>query len=415
MKTGLKIVSSLLVLALGIALAWWLVQNRPTPRKSSARPPIPLVRTVEVKPQSHVVMVYSQGTVRPRTNTNIVPEVSGRVVWVSSAWAEGGFFEKDEILLKIDSIDYELALTVAEAEVAQTELRLTQEEQEAAVARREWESLGQKDQKGQKAPEPPPLVLREPQLKQARMALEAAKARKKRAAVDLQRTDARAPFAGRLWEKQVDIGQFVTRGSPVARVYAVDYAEVRLPIPDRELAFLDLPLHYRGEAEGSRGPRVRLRADFAGAEQVWRGHLVRTEGEIDPKSRMVHVVARVDNPYGRGEDPTRPPLAVGMFVEAEIVGREFEDVFVLPRHTLRGGNQLLVVDEGSSLRFREIEVLRSHGETALVRRVVSGVAPGRDLLPGDRVCLSLLDVVVEGTPVHVAAEELDRVTEEGSP
>ena len=153
----------------------------------------------------------------------------------------------------------------------------------------------------------------------------------------------KAPYTGRIRTKSVDVGQFVSRGAPVARVYAVDYAEVRLPIPDAELAYVDLPLAFRGQAGDAKGPKVTLRAQFAGREHTWQGRIVRTEAEIDPQSRMVQAVARVADPYGQGGRPGRPPLAVGMFVEAEIEGRWTSSV-VLPRVALRGGDTVYVID-----------------------------------------------------------------------
>ena len=194
--------------------------------------------------------------------------------------------------------------------------------------------------------------------------------------------------------KSVDVGQFVTVGSPIATIYAVDYAEMRLPLPNEELAFLDLPLDYRGETQQQPGPQVVLRAEFAGRIHEWHGRIVRTEGEIDPRSRMVHAVARVKDPYGRGENPDRPPLAVGMFVEAEIQGKTARGVAVLPRSALRGRSQLLVVTPENRLEFREVRLLRATQEQIVVE---SG------LEEGERVCLSPLAAVTNGMRVRVGA------------
>ena len=162
--------------------------------------------------------------------------------------------------------------------------------------------------------------------------------------------------------KSVDLGQFVTVGNPIATVYAVDIAEVRLPLPDGELAYLDLPLAYRGGANRP-GPPVKVLATFAGAVHEWRGRIVRTESEIDPVSRMVHVVAEVNDPYAPGPDPNRPPLAVGMFVEAEIDGRAFDNIAVLPRAALRGRGR------SPGCRFRESGSVSDHRDSARNDRV----------------------------------------------
>jgi len=175
----------------------------------------------------------------------------------------------------------------------------------------------------------------------------------------------------------------------MARLYATDFAEIRLPISDDELAFLDLPLWYRDDAGDAEGAVVELRADFAGAEHTWEGRVVRTEGEIDPKTRMVHVIARVEDPYRRSGD--RPPLAVGLFVEAQILGRETEGVVTVPRAAMRGTDQLLVADTDDRLRFRHVQVIRARRDEVVIR---SG------LEPGDRVIVSSVEAAVDGMEVR---------------
>jgi len=251
------------------------------------------------------------------------------------------------------------------------------------VAREEWEDLG--------GGEPPDLTARVPQLENARASVEAAEANLDRAERDLDRTEVRAPFAGRVRDKRVDLGQFVTAGTELGTIYAIDRAEIRLPLPDDDLAYLDLPLVYRGESAG-RGPRVVLSADFAGKRHSWEGRIVRTEGEIDPATRMVHAVASVSDPYGRGDDPARPPLAVGMYVEAEIEGTVAGNAIVLPRAALRNDGRMLIVDGEGRIRFRDVEVLRSTRQQVIVS---SGLAAG------DRVVVSPLDAVTDGMLVRV--------------
>jgi RND family efflux transporter MFP subunit len=210
---------------------------------------------------------------------------------------------------------------------------------------------------------------------------------------DLARTEVRAPFDGRVRDERVDVGQFVSRGVSVGTLYAVDFAEVRLPVPDEELAFLDLPLVWPGELPAGEGPEVRLVARFGGDEHEWLGRVVRTEGEIDPRSRMVHVVARVEDPYGRRAAAGRPPLAVGLFVQAHIRGKLARAVALLPRAALRESGQVLVVDAAGRLRFRDVDVLRAQRDEVVIR---AGLADG------ERVSLSPLTTVVDGMRVRVA-------------
>jgi RND family efflux transporter MFP subunit len=378
MKSNARLIFPIAILALGLLGAVTIYATRPAVETRAPDRPAPLVRVVEVTPSTVELEVATQGTVEPRTESDLVPEVSGPVVWISPSLVSGGFFEQDEALLRVDAMDYDVALERARANLARSQSQHAQAkrelERQRGLARREVASAAQLD-----------LAVNAEQV--ARATLREARASLSKAERDLERTEIRAPFAGRVRTEQVDVGQFINRGVRVATVYAIDYAEVRLPIPDDELRFLELPLWYRGEIPQDEGPEVELHARFAGAEHSWTGRVVRTEGEIDSRSRMVHVVARVEDPYGQIEGSTRPPLAVGLFVEARIKGRTVEDVVRAPRAALRGEDRLLVVDGENRLRFRDIELLRAGYRSVLVR---SG------LEDGDRVILSPLDAAVDG-------------------
>ncbi|HKK51339.1 MAG TPA: efflux RND transporter periplasmic adaptor subunit, partial [Myxococcota bacterium] len=231
--------------------------------------------------------------------------------------------------------------------------------------------------------------------KVAEASLREARARLERAERDLARTRIVAPYRGRVRSEQVDIGQFVTRGAPIATLYGVEFAEVRLPLPDRELAFLDVPLlpeiARRDEDTEPIGAPVELRAEFAGARHRWQGHLVRTEGELDPRSRMVQLVVRVPDPFGLDEARSAP-LAVGLFVEAEIAGQLLEEAIVLPREALRPGGRVYVVGEDGRLRFRVVDLLRVERDEIVV---------GGGLTEGERVCTSPLQGALDGMRVRV--------------
>ncbi|MCY3774779.1 MAG: efflux RND transporter periplasmic adaptor subunit [Candidatus Aminicenantes bacterium] len=383
-KLLLKILLPMATLALASAWAWKIFNDRPVVETRPPEVPVPVVRAVPARLQTLRLTVMSQGTVAPRTQTTLFPEIAGRVLQVSPSLADGGFFEAGAELLRIDPTDYQLQVVQAEAQIAQAQLSLETEEAQAEVARKEWQSLG----KGEASP----LLRRVPQIARARAALSSAQAALAQAERNLGKTRISAPFAGRVLRKNVDIGQYVTPGTPMATIYSVDYAEIRLPLPDEELAYVDLPLSYRGDASQKRQPVVRLRSEFGQRNHSWNGRIVRTDGTIDPQTRMIHAIAQVADPYGRGPDPDRPPLAVGMFVEAEIQGRLMHDVVALPRAALRGEDQVLVVDPESKLRFRHVNVVRLERERVLID---SG------LNEGELVSLATLTTVVDGMRVQV--------------
>ncbi len=377
-----KLLLPVLIVIMAVLFSRYLVATRPEVEAVPPQRNVPIVKTLTVRPQEVSFTVEAQGTVVPHAETRLMAEVSGRIEEISGSLVNGGFFEQGDLMLRIDPTDYELALEEANLAVSRAERMLVQEQADAEVARKDWESLG----KGEASP----LVLRQPQLAEARAELASARARLERSRRDVERTVLRAPYAGRVRSESVDLGQFIARGSEVAMIYAVDYAEVRLPLPDSELAFVDIPLAFRGTNPGFEGPDVLLRARFAGRETTWNAKIARTEGELDPMNRMVIAIARVEDPYGLSELAERPPLALGMFVEAEISGRTRADSIVLPRTALRSGERVFVVDDEERLRMRPVQVFRAERD----RVVLEG-----GLAPGDRVIVSPLEAPVEGMQV----------------
>ncbi|MDE0350580.1 MAG: efflux RND transporter periplasmic adaptor subunit [Gammaproteobacteria bacterium] len=289
------------------------------------------------------------------------------------------FFGKGDVLVEIERVDYEVALERSRAQVASAESELANAEKayHRAEELRETQSISES--------------LHDNALNRltiARAALREATARLARAERDLERTRMTAPYDGRVRAERVDAGQFINRGESIATLYSVDFAEVRLPVRDEDMAFLPLSLARTG-AGVSQQPRVVLRARFAGAEHAWEARIVRTEGELDPHTRMVNLIAQVPRPY----DPLGdlPPLTVGLFVEAEIHGETLDDVLVLPRSALQRDNRVYVVQPDNRLSFRDVEILRTTGDLHYLRGPVEA---------GETICLSALDNATEGQRVR---------------
>ena len=365
-----------LIVIASIFGALTLMATSPKLEPSVPEPVAATVRVVEVQPQSIQLTVHSQGTVAPNTETELIPEVSGRVEWISPSLVNGGNFEVGDELLRLEDRDYRSTLKRADA-------ALSRAEAEYEHAQFEFERL--------ESLEARQLISRsvmENSLRASRVAeatLQEARAGQAQASRDLERTRIRAPFTGLVRRESVDIGQFVSRGTAFATVYASADAEVRLPIADRQLAFLNLPVGIRGELPENLQPEVTLSAEYAGQRLEWYGRIVRTEAQIDTVSRMVQVVARIDN------EGQTAPLSVGLFVNAEIQGLIADDIVRLPRVALREGNNVLVVDEGNRLRFREVDPLRLYQDEVLIRGGLSS---------GERVCVSPLQTAVDGMPVN---------------
>ena len=366
----------LVIAALGAAAVLVTTGSQLTPSQPEAAPIA--VRVVQARPGPVQLQVHAQGTVEPRTETELVPEVSGNVVWISPNLVSGGYFETGEPLLRIDDRDYRAAAQRAQATLtrAQAEYELAQAELARAedLLDRQLISRADFDTRLRTA------RVAQATLQDAQLVLETSRR-------DLSRTTLAAPFTGLARSEQVDVGQFISRGAAIASIYAVDFVEVRLPIADQQLAYLNVPLSQRGEIEESQAPDVSLTAEFAGEKQRWTGKIARTEAQIDPGSRMVYAIARVRADASGNAVP--PP--VGLFVQAEIEGIAEDDVVVLPRSALRNENQVLVVDTENRLHFRTVEVLRVYRDDVFVTG---------GLERGELVSVSALQTVVDGMRVE---------------
>ena len=384
MRTVWKIVLPILVLAAGAAGAAFLVAMRPEAQRSPVAITPPVATTIRVDPAPRRIDAASQGEVRPVAVSPISAEVAGVVVSRSPQLEAGLLVEAGDELLRIDDADYRSAVAAAEAELADLRRRLTEEQAAAEVARAEWADLGQG--------EPSALTLRHPQIAAIEAGIVAAEARRDAAERDLERTAVRAPFTGRIGSKQVELGQRVAPGQELLRLEAAGTMEVVLPVTLEQLRFVDLPL--RGQRLED-GPTVRLWGRIAEQRQEWRGRVVRTLTGIDERTRMVRAVARVE------EDDAGPPLLAGLFVEAEIAGREVDDVVALPATAIQPGDRAFVVvpdgdGEAWVLEERTLSVLRRGRDQVLV------TGP---LAAGDRVVTVRLPQMRAGMRVRLADED----------
>jgi RND family efflux transporter MFP subunit len=309
-----------------------------------------LVQAIPAELRSLNFSVTSQGTVKPRTETILVPEVSGKIVTVSENFIAGGFFQAGDVLLQIDPSDYRTALKRAQANLASRKARLSEEVARSEQALKDWKNLGRKG-------EPSELVLRKPQLADARANVQAAEADVQKAERDLQRTSITVPYDGLVRVKRVDIGQYVTPGTQLGTTFAIDSAEIRLPLSNSDLAYLDLPSATNRNDKPL--PHVTLRAEKGASTGVWEASIIRTEGVVDEASRVVYAVAEVIDPYGVLGQSTQKELKAGTFVRAEITGLRADNVIQLPRYVLRADNTVLVSNSDNELEIRPVSVVRA--------------------------------------------------------
>ncbi|MEM7279859.1 MAG: efflux RND transporter periplasmic adaptor subunit [Pseudomonadota bacterium] len=347
-----------------------LMSMRPEQPKREVENLDPLVEVIELEVSTESFRIQSQGTVQARTQTVLSAEVSGAVVSISPKFIPGGVFAKDEVLMRIDPTSYKVALDRAEALVAQRQI--------------EFDGAKKLRSQGYRA---------EAELASSAAALASAKADLVDAQKNLDRTNIRLPYEGMVLSKSADLGQFVNPGTQIGETFATDLAEVRLPLTDHDLAFVDIPDAVEITRTGSaNGPAVTLQAIQRGRLTEWQAQIVRSEGVVDERSRVTYVVAQIDDPYSRHKEG--PWLPVGTFVSASIEGSQPVDLIKVPRSALRGSDQLLFVTDESTLEIRSVGVLRADSDYAYISSGASA---------GERITTTVIQAPTTGMAVRTEA------------
>ena len=371
----------------GILLKIFMGAMAPAPQKKEIVSKAPLVDIFEVSRSNIIFEIESQGSVNPRTETTLVSEVSGQIKSVSDKFVVGGFFKKGEQLLEIDPISYEVALLQAQARLDGANAKLVEERARGKQAEKEWSLTGRSKKNA------PILALRKPQLQQAQADVKAAQADVKGAEIKLQRTKIKAPYDAMLKAKMVDIGQYVTTGTQLAISFAVDYAEIRLPIIEQDIAFIDIPAMGQTNQIGS---QVELSTVQGGKIKKWSTFITRSEGMVDPISRVNYVVAQINDPYGLLSDSgTTDPIPMGTFVRAKIIGIELADVIAIPRKAVRGANEIYIVDDERKLTVTAVDILRTDNENVYV---------SAGLKTGDQIILTKLATAINGMSLRLKGD-----------
>jgi len=382
MKRLFSIVLPIVVLLLAFGASKFIKANKPEP---VSRTPVRNTLVVEVQrlqSTDYPVIIRSQGTVQPTMTNKLVPEVAGTVSSLSDSFVIGGEFSAGDTLVEIDRRDYDIALTQAKANLAQSDAQLEEQSALAESARVEWEALGRRGK-------PSALTLRKPQLAAANANRDAALAQVQRAELDLQRTRLQAPYDGIVSDRSVDTGQFVSRGSPIGQIHGIKSVDVRLPLSSRQLTYLDTS----GKAQ------VELSATVGANTQIWIGELNRVEG-LDAATQQLNVIVRVNEPYDVNATITNNfPLRVGQYVNARIAGQVLKNVFVIPRAALREEREVLIMTDESTIERREVTVAWSDDDFAAITL---------GLADNDALVTTPLSSVTDGTPVNVVGDEKRR-------
>lgn len=376
----------IILLSVAVVVALVTISKAQRPELKEAVAKALLVEVMPISVESLNLVVESQGSVKPRTETNLVAEVSGKVVSVSKNFVAGGFFKKGEVLLRIDPSDYDAALKGAQANLASRQAQYADQKARSDQALKDWLNLG-------RTGEPSDLTLRKPQLAEALAGVKSAEADLQKAQRNLDRTSIKAPYDGLVRNKQVDIGQYVSPGTSLGITFAIDIAEIRLPLAVADLQFLNLPT-ATGTGNGT-GTAVKLSAEGSGLSGQWQAEIVRTEGVIDQSSRVIYAVAQLVDPYSVLGQSQQPELRIGTFVHAAIEGIWMEHVVSLPRVALHEGNTVLVANSEKELEIREVEIIRAEPDIIYV---------SEGLKNGEHVILTAIEAPIPGTKLVFADE-----------
>lgn len=393
-----KILFPIIILGTLLWVSWYLVQMRPDPKAKEMKRKIPFVEIIraEKKPLRSSILAY--GTIQPRTLTTLIAEVPGIIEQVApfaqesqtnTSFRAGGFFRKGDLLLTIEETDLITMKAEARANLRRAELQLLQEQEYAKQAKIEW---GDRDWNLASD-----LVKRIPQIEKAVAETKAAEARLTQASRDLNRSQVRAPFEGRILQTMADVGQQVGAGASasLAQIYALNSAEINFALSRSAMNFLGFSDGFKPSDELS----VQVEVLSPEEKVLHTGILDRSEGVVDPRTRLTNLIARVDkcfaNPYA--EKPVSFPLAVGQFVNLRLWGAEV-NVFLIPESAFRTQDSILLVNDENRLVTRKISVIHRANKLAWVTE---------GLNDGEQICVTPIEIISEGMQINVVNAATD--------
>jgi len=385
--TIVKVMIPIIIIIAGFLIMKGMTALRTAPVKEARQEPGMIVEVLLAEKTDTTVKVRGTGTVEASEEITIIPQVSGRIDYVAPHFDVGGFFKKGEVLFSLEDSDYKLALEQAIATRAKAEYDLATMESQAKIARLEWDRINKDD-----TAEPNPLVLYEPQLKSARAALASATASVERALLDLERTRILAPFNARVRSENIDLGQYVRTGTAVAVISGTDRAEIAVPVPLDDLQWLT------GSLSGNGKNAALVSMTIGDRQHEWKGRVLRSTGEIDPKSRMMNLIVEVSDPYGlqAGSKSGYAALASGAFVRVELVGTVLKDVFILPRIVFRDNSTVWVMNDEGKLVIKNVKPVRVSADEVII---------SEGLERGDKIIVTNISGAANGMRLRVVENE----------
>jgi RND family efflux transporter MFP subunit len=390
------------IVAIASGVTFAMIELKPKAKKEEFTKPPLVVRTADAALKEQLVFSTFQGEVRAKTDIELVTQVTGKVTSVSDKFIEGGEFKAGETLLQIDDTDYQVALKSAQASVASAQVDVDIEIATAATSVKEWQDL-------QESPisEANPLRLNKPQIDRAKAHFDAAKAELAAANLNYNRTKISAPFDGRIMTKSAELGQFMSRGSSVGRVFATDVMEVRIAMTDVQINELGLRLGYSSQKQGSAGLLAKVSTKLGGQQQVWLGHLKSVDASVNSTTRLFFATVVVPAPFQpESNKQGNAPLVPGLFVDVQVASTARLVGLEVPRTALRNGNQVYIYDN-EQLRLKTIKPIYTSVEVVIVS---DSNGQASHLAAGELVITSPVPGAYDGMPIKLHEESVVNTT-----
>jgi RND family efflux transporter MFP subunit len=376
------------IVAIALGVSDRIKKSAPKARKKVPSNQIPFVESIELYPKEHQISIQAMGTVVPARKVVIKSRVPGEVQSLHPEFSAGGFIEKGERLLKIDPVDYELALFRKKSQLVSAQYGFKIEMGHQEVAKREWAILN----KGEPAdPADVELALRKPHLAKSQSDVAAAEAELEKARLDLSRTDIKAPFNALVQEKHVEIGSRVSTQDALAQLVGTDEYWIRVSLPVDRLKWIRIPKNRSQDG-------ALATVWFRGYERT--GRVIRMLGDLEPQGRMARILVSVKDPLGRDQrSEDTHPLLIGEYVRVTIQGDRLTGVYRIPVSAYRDNDTIWLVDTDDTLKRRQVETLWRDDRFVLIKN---------NLSPGDRLITSDLATAVDGLRVATNKDETDK-------
>ena len=375
MKKWAQITAVFIVGLIGILVFYSLVATKPVAETVQRQAVLSTVEVWLAEPTEHQVVIESQGVVEPVHVTDLASEVGGRVKFLSPEFEVGQRFQEGQVILEIDSSDYEAIQAKANSELAEAKLYLIKERALSQQASRDWEALG-------KGKDPNDLVLRKPQLETALARVVAAKAALEKSERDLERTKIRSPYESKIKNTNIELGSLLSPGTTIGSIYSADKYEIRLPVSISDYDFVEFDF----------SSEVSFQTDIAGAQYKWTGQLLRTESQVDRSSQSIFLVASIENSELKNKF-----LVPGIYLKAKLFGKKIKDTYSVPRGALIGKNRIIIALENDTVSFKEVTIIRSSREEVIISEGIS---------KGDRIVTTPIPNAIEGMKVNIYNESV---------